>query len=142
VKPATTITLETFLDLVRSGNLLTAEQLARVEQHAARDECSEPGPLAWWLVEQNLVTRWQAQTLMSGRKTFFLGKYKLLDRLGAGGMGTVYTAWQPGMSRVVALKVMSDKLLENEQAVARFHREIQSAAALEHPNIVSTLDAD
>jgi len=142
VKPATTITLETFLDLLRSGNLLTAEQLARVEQHSAQAEHGEPGPLAWWLVEQNLVTRWQARMLMSGRKTFFFGKYKLLDLLGAGGMGSVYTAWQPGLSRVVALKVMADKLLENEQAVARFHREIQSAAALEHPNIVSTFDAD
>jgi WD40 repeat protein/serine/threonine protein kinase len=142
VKPATTITLESLLDLLRSANLLTAEQLARVEQHAGHDDFSEPGPLAWWLVEQNLVTRWQARMLMSGRKTFYFGKYKLLDLLGAGGMGSVYTAWQPGLARVVALKVMADKLLDNEQAVLRFHREIQSAAALEHPNIVATFDAD
>ena len=55
---------------------------------------------------------------------------------------TVYKAWQPGLGREVALKVLSDALVGNEQAAARFHREIQSAAALTHPNIVTTFDAD
>jgi WD40 repeat protein/serine/threonine protein kinase len=137
-----TITLDKFLSLLRSGNLLGADDLARVDRQTAGEGFQEPGVLAWWLVEQNLITRWQAHMLVSGWNHFFLDKYKLLDRVGAGGMGTVYKAWQPGLARAVALKVLSDALLENEQAVARFHREIQSVAALEHPNIVATFDAD
>lgn len=137
-----TITLEKFLSLLQSGNLLNADDLGRAARKSASEDFQDPGVLAWWLVEQNLITRWQAHMLVSGWNHFFLGKYKLLDRVGAGGMGTVYKAWQPGLSRVVALKVLSDALLGNEQAAARFHREIQSVAALEHPNIVATFDAD
>ncbi|MBI3864184.1 MAG: protein kinase [Planctomycetia bacterium] len=136
------LTLERFLELLRSANLLSAEDLARVEKLASHEDYQEPGPIAWWLVEQNLVTRWQAHMLVSGRNRFFLGKYKLLDRIGVGGMGTVYKAWQPGLSRVVALKVLSDALVGNELAAARFHREIQSASSLTHPHIVATFDAD
>jgi WD40 repeat protein/serine/threonine protein kinase len=136
------ITLERFLSLLQAARLLGADDLARVERQATREDFHEPGVLAWWMIEQDLATRWQAHMLVSGWNHFFLAKYKLLDRVGAGGMGTVYKAWQPGLSRVVALKVLSDALLGDEQAVARFHREIQSVAALEHPNIVATFDAD
>lgn len=138
----TTISLEKFLSLLQTGNLLSGADLLRAERKSTSEGYQEPGVLAWWLVEQDLVTRWQAHMLVSGWNHFFLDKYKLLDRVGAGGMGTVYKAWQPGLSRVVALKVLSDALLGNEQAVARFHREIQSVASLEHPNIVATFDAD
>lgn len=136
------LTLERFLKLLGASHLLSAEDLARVDQRAQHEDYQEPGPLAWWLVEQNLVTRWQAHMLVSGRNRFFLGKYELLDRIGVGGMGTVYKAWQPRLEREVALKVLSDSLVGNEVAAARFHREIQSAAALTHPHIVATFDAD
>ncbi len=141
-RDAITPTLEKFLGLLKSGNLISADDFSRVERQATLEDFQEPGVLAWWLLEQKLVTRWQAHMLVSGWNHFFLAKYKLLDRVGAGGMGTVYKAWQPGLRRIVALKVLSDSLLGNESAVARFHREIQSAAALEHPNIVTTFDAD
>ena len=136
------ITLPAFLTLLQEAHLLSAYDLARARRQSSQEDYQDPGVLAWWLVEQNLVTRWQAHMLVSGWNHFFLGKYKLLDRVGAGGMGTVYKALQPGLARVVALKVLSDALLQDEHAVARFHREIQSVAALEHPNIVATFDAD
>src|SRR5436305_857445 len=95
-----TVTLEKFLSLLESGNLIAKADLVRIGQQAALEDFQEPGVLAWWLVEQNLVTRWQAHMLVSGWNHFFLDKYKLLDRVGAGGMGMVYKAWQPGLSRV------------------------------------------
>ncbi len=71
-----------------------------------------------------------------------LGRYRVLAELGAGGMGCVYKALHPVMQREVALKVMAQKLLTRPSALARFHREIQVIAQLQHPNIVAAYDAD
>ncbi len=57
-------------------------------------------------------------------------------------MGAVYKAVHSRLGRVVALKVMAQKLVSDEQAVARFHREIEAAAALNHPHVVAAFDAD
>jgi WD40 repeat protein/serine/threonine protein kinase len=143
VKPARGVTLEAFQELLRTGNLLSTDDLEQVLRDVAAAEFHEAKDFARWLVERQCITRWQAQRMLAGNNRFSLGKYVLLERLGAGGMGTVFKAReQKGLGRVVALKVMSDALLGDEQAVARFHREIRSAAALVHPNIVATFDAD
>jgi len=70
-----------------------------------------------------------------------LGEYRLLKRLGHGGMGTVYQALHTKLDRVVALKVLPKGRLEDRQAVARFEREMKAAARLDHPNIVKAYDA-
>jgi serine/threonine-protein kinase len=69
----------------------------------------------------------------SGRQ---LGDYRLLRRLGRGGMAEVYLAEQLSLKRQVALKVLRADLAENEDYVRRFHNEAQAAAALVHANIV------
>ncbi|MFN4151821.1 MAG: serine/threonine-protein kinase, partial [Candidatus Sericytochromatia bacterium] len=73
-----------------------------------------------------------------------LGKYKLLEEIGKGGMGRVYKAEDIRLDRIVAIKelVISDLLEENErlEIVERFRREAQSAAGLNHPNIVTIYD--
>ena len=66
-----------------------------------------------------------------------LGDYRLVRRLGRGGMGVVYEAWQGSMERCVALKVLPGGLLADLKAVARFEREARIAGKLQHPNIVS-----
>src|SRR5687767_13299206 len=69
-----------------------------------------------------------------------LGKYQLLEVVGRGGMGEVVKAWQPDLSRFVAIKT----LLAGEQAtdgfIERFKREARVAAGLAHPNIVQVFD--
>ena len=70
-----------------------------------------------------------------------LGQYRLLERIGAGGMGQVFKAIHPTMQRVVAVKIMAANLVEDARARARFRREVQSAARLAHPNIVMAYDA-
>ena len=71
-----------------------------------------------------------------GRK---IGQYKIVKKLGQGGMGAVYQAEHLALGRVVALKILPPKMAEEEpDAVERFKREARSAAVLEHPNVVTT----
>ncbi len=69
-------------------------------------------------------------------------RYRVLNQLGAGGMGMVYRAEHVMMGRTVAVKVMAQKYTANKTAVERFRREVRAAAKLAHPNIVTAYDAD
>jgi serine/threonine protein kinase len=70
-----------------------------------------------------------------------LGEYELLEKLGEGGMGTVYKARQIHLDRVVALKVLPGGKSGDPQAVARFYREMQAVGRVDHPNVVRAMDA-
>jgi serine/threonine-protein kinase len=75
---------------------------------------------------------------LSGRT---VGNYRILERIGRGGMATVYKAYQPSLERNVAVKVIHEMLAaEDEQFQKRFQREAKSVAALRHPNIVQVYD--
>ena len=69
-----------------------------------------------------------------------IDKYIVLGELGRGAMGTVYKARDPVLDRVVAIKMMSEDLLIEEEMRGRFDREARSAARLQHPNIVTIFD--
>jgi eukaryotic-like serine/threonine-protein kinase len=70
-----------------------------------------------------------------------LGRYTLLERLGAGGMGTVYAAWDAKLDRKVALKLLRpDAARDAARARARLLREAQALARLSHPNVVAVFD--
>ena len=75
-------------------------------------------------------------------KTNTLGYFRLLAKLGEGGMGTVYKARQLSAGREVALKVLSPEVLDTEKAQTMFRREVRAAAQLHHPNIVMAFDAN
>ena len=70
-----------------------------------------------------------------------IGEYKLLAKLGEGGMGAVYKALHVHLDRVVALKVLPKSRADDELAIARFYREMKAAGRLRHPNIVEAYDA-
>jgi tRNA A-37 threonylcarbamoyl transferase component Bud32 len=70
------------------------------------------------------------------------GRYRVLRELGRGGMGVVYQARHTVMDRQVVIKVISKALLDNPDALERFRREVQAAARLAHPNIVTAYDAE
>ena len=69
-----------------------------------------------------------------------LGQYELREMLGAGGMGTVYRAYQIALKRAVAVKVLPASLAIEPDFVERFSREAETAAALEHPHIIPVYD--
>jgi serine/threonine protein kinase len=71
-----------------------------------------------------------------------LGKYRVLEPLGRGGMARVYRAYHPQLDRYVAIKVLRSDLVDDEEFLARFRREAQAVAALRHPNIVQVYDFD
>jgi serine/threonine protein kinase len=70
-----------------------------------------------------------------------VGHYQLIEKLGAGGMGTVYKAIHTKLKRVVALKVIAAERLSDSATVTRFNREMEAVGRLRHPNIVEAFDA-
>lgn len=71
-----------------------------------------------------------------------LGKYRLVARLGRGGMAEVYKAYQPGLDRYVGIKVLHAHLVDDQDFIGRFEREALAIGKLRHPNIVQAVDFD
>ncbi|MHB1037691.1 MAG: serine/threonine-protein kinase [Pirellulales bacterium] len=141
------ITADKFLDLVRRSGLVEKDPLSQsLVELRLKNNGSMPTDgevVADHLVEAGLLTRWQSDKLAEGRhKGFFLGRYKLLAHLGTGGMSSVYLAEHLLMQRRVAIKVLPQKRIEDSSYLARFHREAQAVAALDHRNIVRAFDVD
>jgi serine/threonine protein kinase len=95
------------------------------------------------LIRQQKLTKFQAEQVLQGKgKSLVLGNYLLLEKIGQGGMGAVYKAEHRRMKRIVAVKMLPAAMMNNPDAAARFQREVEAAAKLEHPNIVAAFDAD
>ncbi|MBX9581826.1 MAG: serine/threonine protein kinase [Gemmataceae bacterium] len=144
--PARTAT--TFLDLVERSGLLPADHLAAYRDLDPPGDPARPvgERLAHQLVRDRLLTRFQAAQLVRGKhKGFFLGdKYKVLEPIGAGGMGKVFLCEHLILHKLVAVKLLGDggKAAPPAGAVERFFREAKAAAALDDKNIARVYDLD
>src|SRR5262245_53839788 len=139
-------TTEQLLELVNNSGLLDPQRVADYarDRRAAGTLPAAPAELADALVRDGLLTRFQAKQLLSGRYRNFVlsGKYKILQPLGAGGMGQVFLCEHAIMRRHVALQLLPPGQSGDPAAVERFHREVRAVAQLRHPNIVTAHDAD
>ncbi len=137
------VTLDQFIgNLTRSG-LFTAEELAAFQESLPPERRpTDVQSLARELVQAHRLTKYQAAAIYQGKtKGLVLDEYVILEKIASGGMGKVYKAEHRRMKRLVAVKVLPSSAMESPDAVRRFYREVQAAAQLSHPNIVTAYDA-
>ncbi len=137
--------LRDIVEVIRRSRLIDDRRLADVLRDARSGESDAPSPdgLLNRLIADGLLTRFQADQLAIGRwKGFTIGSYKLLDKLGSGGMGRVFLAEHSVLGKRVAIKVLETKLAADPVARQRFTLEARAAAALDHPNIVHVIDLE
>jgi eukaryotic-like serine/threonine-protein kinase len=131
-------TADDLLAALRQSNLVPADRLdAWLGTHPGA--AAEPAPkLADHLVAAGLLTPYQAGLLLKGRaaEAFIAGKYKVLDLLGQGGMGTVYLCEHVRMRALVAVKVLPAAPDADPRSRDRFDREARAFYNLNHPNLV------
>lgn len=133
------------LELVRKSGLLDQPRIdsyvTNLESEGAVEE--DPAKLASRMVKDGLITIFQARQMLRGRyRGFFLGKYKVLEPIGSGGMADVYLCEHTSMKHKVAVKILPIEKLKDPSLLGRFKREAQAIAALNHPNVVRAFDLD
>ncbi|MGD9645330.1 MAG: protein kinase [Pirellulales bacterium] len=138
------LSIESFLDCLSQSGLLTEAELSQIREEASSGDVGrDASSLAAELVRRQRLTEYQAQFLCQGKaRGLTLGNYVVLDEIGAGGMGVVFKAEHRRMKRLVAVKLLPPTLTNSPNAISRFHREVEAAAKLTHPNIVAAYDAD
>ncbi|MCS6976198.1 MAG: protein kinase [Gemmatales bacterium] len=137
--------IEAFLELIHKSGVVDPTRLtAYLDKLRAADALpADAAKLASQMVRDAMLTHFQAQQLLAGKwRGFFIGKYKVLEKIGSGGMGTVYLAEHKFMKRRVAIKVLPKSRALEPSSLERFYREAKAIAALDHPNIVRAYDID
>ena len=131
-----------FIEIVRKSGLIEPAKLDGflASQQTKLDTADA---LATKLHAHGFLTQFQLKQLAKGKhKGFFLGKYRLLDRIGMGGMGQVFLAEHSTMRRRVALKVVPPDKMGSDYTRERFLREARAGGQLDHPNLVRAYDVD
>ncbi|VTS02852.1 serine threonine protein kinase : Putative serine/threonine protein kinase (Fragment) OS=Gemmata sp. Wa1-1 PE=3 SV=1: Pkinase [Gemmata massiliana] len=131
-----------FLEFVRRSGVVEADLLtAYVRSTNLPTEAAE---CAAQLVRDGVLTHFQADRLRQGKWRGFVisEKYRLLEQIGAGGMGAVFLALHLRMGSLVALKMLAPERVGGPATLERFEREARAAANLNHPNLVRAFDID
>ena len=137
-------TVQEFIALLRQSRLLDEETVDRFVQQrrtAIATNQVTMAQLAGLLVRDGLLTHFQAESILHGRwRRFNIGRYRVLDQLGTGGMGSVLLCEHTHMRRKVAVKILPIAQTANSSSLERFYREARAVAVLNHPNVVRAYD--
>jgi serine/threonine-protein kinase len=133
-----------FVKVLRRSQILTDARVDEIRSKVlAGDYPFDADRLAKQLVVEGVLTDYQIARLLKNKPHgMAIGKYVILDKIGAGSMGRVYRARHQLMGREVALKIIAPELSANSRVVARFQREMKMVGRLDHPNVVRAFDAD
>src|SRR6516225_8970543 len=139
----TKLSPDEFLRNLTDSGLFSAEEIDRSLGALPGTGANDAEAIAERFIATGKLTPFQAAAVSERRfEELVIGNYQVLDRLGAGGMGTVFKARHRRMKRVVAVKVLSSEVSRDERFIKRFQREVEAVARLNHPNIVMAYDAD
>lgn len=124
-----------FLRILALSKLIDPQRLEALQSEP--DFPNDHGEIAEKLIKSGDLTRFQAKSLLAGRhRGFRLGRHRVLDQIGKGGMGTVFLTEDAQTREKYAVKVLAKELDEDAAAIERFQREARAAAALNHSNVV------
>jgi eukaryotic-like serine/threonine-protein kinase len=128
-----------FLSLLERSRLLPFAQCQQAIEQLELRRLDTALQAARRLVDAEVLTRYQANRLLEGRRRgLFLDDYKILEILGSGGMGYLYSAEELSTGWKVALKVLSDRHRHHKGMLTRFQLEAEAGLKLQHPNILRT----
>jgi serine/threonine-protein kinase len=134
--------IETLLAILQRTQVLTPQEVEEVGRELG-PHFPTPDDLARYLTDIDWLTPYQVRLLFSDRwHELRIGHYLVLDRLGEGGVGEVFKAWDTVKGRTVALKVLHQHLADHSAAVRELQRELQAVMHLSHPNIIRTFEAN
>jgi serine/threonine protein kinase len=143
--PAPTTASE-FVDLVLKSGVVEESRVREFLKKLAETGGGippDPARLAGLMVHDGLLTYFQAEQILQGKyKRFTIGKYKVLEKIGSGGMGQVFLCEHILMRRKVAIKVLPTTKAQDPAGLERFYREARAIAAVDHPNLVRAYDID
>jgi serine/threonine protein kinase len=136
-------TINNLLEYIQKSGLYDKGKLQEYLSKIDHADDLPPAMLAQRMVSDGFLTPFQAKHLLKGRyRNFFIGKFKVLEPLGSGGMSHVYLCEHAVMRHRVAMKLLPIKEGDDQSSVTRFMREARAAAAVNHPNVVRAHDFD
>ncbi len=139
------ITTDEFVHLIRRSTMIDEAKLDAylAQRRQSRSLPDDVRKLAGMMITDGILTYFQAEQFLMGKwRGFTIGKYKLLERIGFGGMGQVFLCEHMYMHRRVAIKILPPAKAEEPSALGRFYREARASGLMDHPNIVRTFDID
>ncbi len=130
-----------FLKLLAKSNLLAASILRSAVEEYQLTTIDDPTEIARCLIQQGLLTRYQAEQLLSGRaRGLVIDHYRVLELIGFGGMGRLYLAEEIESKKLIALKVLNEKYRHETGMLLRLKLEADAGRQLQHPHIVRTIE--
>lgn len=134
-----TITKDEFLRCLKSSRVINEDQL---NAFLSSVNSEDPKELARQAVAQDLLTRWQAKYLMSGRHLLHIGNYRLIERIQRDELGDRFLAVHLQLDRKVEIQLLPYQLSQHNQRRDTFIQKASAAATIDHPNLIHVYDID